>query len=270
MNTTSYYGSKAKPKEIFGEGTEELWAFYMAQESTAPGACYMMKALLDSWQPYALEHKHTLPDGFVAKVPVLQKCKTKVEIDELNHTTLTYIYEDNIGNEKGLAVAANITHAIDAFIVRELVRRCNYDKIQLLLVSAILKANLNVQEVSVCNEIEQHSYAHGFMSLRGAEFINEYNVLNFSQEYRQELYTLIQETMSKPSFAVITIHDEFKCHPKYMNYLRECYVGILAELADSTVGQQILREVRNDYDLVLEKLSDDLGDKIIKSEYFLS
>lgn len=80
---TAYYGSKAKPKEIFGEDTDELFAFYTAQESIAPGACYLMRELLNSWQPYALEHRHTLPDGFNAIVPVLQKQKVKIEIDEL-------------------------------------------------------------------------------------------------------------------------------------------------------------------------------------------
>ena len=91
---------------IFGDETDELMAFYQAQELVAPGACYMMRELLDSWQPYALEHSHTLPDGFHVRVPVLQKMKAKIEIDELDHTTLTYIYEDNIGSEFGLAVAA--------------------------------------------------------------------------------------------------------------------------------------------------------------------
>jgi hypothetical protein len=266
---TSYYGSKAKPKEIFGEDTDELMAFYMAQETIATGACMMMKELLNSWQPYAYKHKHTLPDGFNSIVPVLQKCKTKVEIDELDHATLTYIYEENVGAEKGLAVAANVVQAIDAFIVRELVRRCNYDHIQLLLISAILDGNKTNKGTGE-HEFEKLALAHGFISLRGAEFIDCYNVLEFSLEYRQELYALIQETLSRSGLDVLTIHDAFKCHPKYMNYLREVYMTILAELADSTVGQQIIREVRNDPSYVLNKLSNDLGDEIMKAQYFLS
>ena len=101
-----FYGSKNRPKQIFGEDTEELMAFYQAQEMVAPGACKMMVELLGSWQPFALEHAFTLPDGFNAVVPVLQKMKAKLEIDELDHQSLTYIYEDNIGSERGLAVAA--------------------------------------------------------------------------------------------------------------------------------------------------------------------
>lgn len=101
-----FYGSKAAPKRIFGEDTYELAAFYEAQETVAPGACYMMRELLSSWQPYATEHRHTLPDGFHAIVPVLEKMKAKIEIDELDHATVSYIYEDICGSETGLAVAA--------------------------------------------------------------------------------------------------------------------------------------------------------------------
>lgn len=103
---TWFYGSKATPKRIFGEDTHELWAFYKAQESVAPGACYIMREFLDSWQPYATHHSHTLPDGYHAVVPVLQKFKSKIEIDELDHATISYIYEDIAGSETGLAVAA--------------------------------------------------------------------------------------------------------------------------------------------------------------------
>lgn len=268
---TSYYGSKAKPKEIFGEDSEELWAFYMAQEKIAPGACYLMKEFLNSWQPYALEHSHTLPDGFNSIVPVLQKCKTKIEIDELDHATLTYVYEENIGSEFGLAVAANMTHAVDGFLVRELIRRCSYDQNYLTYVADLLALNcMNNKVVTWIHHIEQLAIDHGFISLRATEFITSKTVLNFSLEYRQKLYQLIRKVLAKPKFDVLTIHDEFKCHPKYMNYLREVYVGILAELADSTIGQQIVREVRNDPTYILNKISTNISSQILQSEYFLS
>lgn len=187
----------------------------------------------------------------------------------MGHATLTYIYEDNIGSEKGLAVAANLTHAVDAFIVRELVRRCNYDNEYLIETANILAAHMRTGGTMTTNT-EYLAVEHGFISLHGAEFINKDNVQYFTPQYRLELLTLIHETLSKPSFEVVTIHDEFKCHPRYMNHLRQTYVTILAELADSTVGQQIIREVRNDDTFVLTKLSTGLGDKIVQSEYFLS
>jgi len=267
-----FYGSKARPREIFGEDTYELAAFYMAQETVAPGACYMMREFLDSWQPYALDHSHTLPDGFHAVVPVLQKFKGKIEIDELDHTTLTYVYENNVGTEKGLAVAANMTHAVDAFLVRETVRRCHYQQEELERVQSLLCTHYAQPSHpdTKTPSMEQMAINHRFLSLRGAEFITEENVLEYSIEYRTQLYQLICETLSKPSFALLTVHDEFKCHPNYVNHMRETYMEILAELADSRVGERIIQEVRNDSDYRLEKISHDLGDQIMQGEYFLS
>lgn len=166
----------------------------------------------------------------------------------------------------------NATHGVDAFIVRELVRRCSYDREHLQFIKLLLEAH-EVTRAGLSRAatiIEQAAKNHNFISLRGIEFITEKSILDFSMEYRKELLNLINETLAKPSFDVICIHDEMKCHPKYMNYLRECYMTILAELADSTVGQQIIRELRNDPTYILEKLSNDLGDEIMKAEYFLS
>ena len=266
-----FYGSKAQPRNLFGEDTDELMAFYLAQETVAPGACIMMREFLNSWQAYALDHRHTLPDGYNAIVPVLQKFKAKIEIDELEHTTLSYIYEDNVGTEKGLAVAANMTHAVDGFLVRETARRCNYDKETLYRVDSILgHASGTASNPTKLHPIEQAAKNHGFISLRGMEFITEENVLEFSTDYRKELINLIDETAMRPSFQILTIHDEFKCHPNYVNDMRKIYQCILAELADSNVGERIIQEVRNDPDYRLEKLSTNLGDEIMKAEYFLA
>lgn len=268
---TYFYGSRLKPKEIFGDETEELFAFHTAQNNVAPGACMFMEELLLSWQPNTLSHRFTLPDNFNANVPVLQKMKTKIEIDELDSATLTYIYEDNVGKEKGLSVAANITHGVDGFIVRETARRCCYSKRSLTNIRLILHQNRHNQCTSpVLQDIEFQRNTHGFLSLVGAIHINKKSVLLFTQEYREELMLLIDEVLMNPSFQVITIHDEFKCHPNYMNYLRQTYAQVLAELAESLVGQRILQEVRNDDSLTVQKLSDDLGDCIRQGEYFLS
>jgi hypothetical protein len=189
----------------------------------------------------------------------------------MGHATLTYIYEDNVGSEKGLAVAANAVHAIDGFLVRELVRRCNYDRNHLVFINDLLDLHsLNVCRSSVTHPMEHTAMEHQFISLRGIEAINRDNVLEFSLCYRDELSKLVKEVLSKPSFDVLTIHDEFKCHPKYMNQMREAYMTILAELADSNVGQTVISEIRNDPSYTITKLSNDLGDKIMKAEYFLS
>lgn len=103
---TSCYGSKKVPKVLFGEGTEELNAFYEAVEIVAPGAWELLQDLLASWQPFALSHAWKLPDGFDAKVKVMVKETTRIEVDELDHATFTYEYYVNEGEKTGRANVA--------------------------------------------------------------------------------------------------------------------------------------------------------------------
>lgn len=103
---TSFYGSREIPKELFGEDTPQINAFYQAAQAIAPGPWELLQDLVGSWQPYALEHAWTLPDGYEAKVKVLDKVSTRVEVDELDHATFTYEYHENTGSKKGLSNAA--------------------------------------------------------------------------------------------------------------------------------------------------------------------
>lgn len=101
------YGSRAEPRNLFGEDTPELEAFQKALYTTAPGACHILQTLLESWQPYALAHSWKLPDGFQALVKVMQRIDDcRIEVDELNHATFTYQYYVNEGEKSGVKNAA--------------------------------------------------------------------------------------------------------------------------------------------------------------------
>lgn len=98
-----YYGSWLKPIELFGKDTPEYKAFMQAQAEVCPGAAYIMPILKNSWNAYAKEHSWTLPDGFVARVKVLDTEKKTIEVDELDHLKFTYQYNVNKGKEEGVA-----------------------------------------------------------------------------------------------------------------------------------------------------------------------
>ena len=63
--------------------------------------------------------------------------------------------------------------------------------------------------------------------------------------------------------------DEFKCHPNRMNHLRQQYINIFAELAESTILSDILSQIHG-CPGTFPKLSTDLGTKIRQSNYALS
>ena len=144
---TSFYGSKAKPIEIFGENTPELAAFYQAANIVAPGAWELLQDLLASWQPGALLHSWKLPDGFDARVKVMEKKEARIEVDELDHATFTYEFYENCGKKTGLSNVANVVHSVDAYILRTIHRRCNYNLQQVREALEFIQEELNLRNL---------------------------------------------------------------------------------------------------------------------------
>ncbi len=265
-----YYGSKAKPKEIFGEGTDEFHSFYAANLIVAPGASELMDILLASWQPYAMSHNWTMPDGFEVHVKVMVPVDTKIEVDELDHASFTYRHEVNAGTEKGLSIAANTIHSVDGMVLRELCRRCNYDPNQLRKCIEIIEDYMtDPDSCTGCNVIERLAVESGFYSLVAVEHINKHNVYDFSTEYLEKILELINRTLEQKSFPVICIHDAFKAHPNNINTLRQTYNDIMAEIADSTMLEFMLSQIRGE-PITIQKYSENLGELVRKSEYALS
>lgn len=128
---TVFYGSKQQPKMLFGEGSLELAAFYTTLEEELGGALECMDDIQSCWQEDALVHQWTLPDGHTAYVPVMVEKVSKIEVDDLDHTTFTHHHYVNTPDEFGISLAANVVHSIDGYVVREMVRRAHAQGFQL-------------------------------------------------------------------------------------------------------------------------------------------
>ena len=270
---TSFYGSKAEPIKLFGEDTPELNAFYQAATTVAPGAWQLLQDLLASWQPYALSHEWQLPDGFEAKVKVMQPVETRIEVAELDGASFTYQYYENRGTAKGLANAANVTHSVDAYIMRCIHRRCNYIADEVLLAKAYLEYALTVKmdndEADAAIRYYSDLYNRsGMADVVILPHLTKRNVRALSEQHIKDLLTIIETMLEHKPFEVVTVHDEFKCHPNYMNHLRQHYINVFAELAESRVLEMILSEIYGKSGKY-EKLSTDLGDLIRESNYAL-
>lgn len=118
---TVFYGSTAQPKEVFGEG-DKLVAFYQALRQRLGGAYELMAVLQNYWNPYGEFHQWTLPDGHVARVPVVQTVEKSLEIDEYAHMRFAYRAQVVAPMERSRSLAANIVHSIDGWIVRQMVQ----------------------------------------------------------------------------------------------------------------------------------------------------
>lgn len=277
---TMMYGSKQEPINIFGADTPEINAFYQAANVVAPGACELLQDLLASWQPYALEHRWKLPDGFDARVKVMEKKEARIEVDELDHATFTYEFYENTGTKTGLSNVANVVHSVDAYVLRCIHRRCNYDDVMLDIAMSNIQFELKARR-NACNEIPSFD-----IKPEVQYYIDQYNrstmvdvvilpylvdgqTMFLSTPHLERLYEIGLSMQAHNPFAVLTIHDEFKCGPNHMNHLRQHYINIFAELAESNLLDDLLSQVYGKPGR-FTKLSTTLPQLIRGSNYALS
>ncbi len=275
---TSVYGSKAKPKEVFGENPVVLQAFYTATSKVAPGAFEMLEILRNTWQPFALSHDWLLPDGFNAKVKVMVAESKRLEIDELDHHYVSAEFKVNEGTEKGLSNIANVTHSVDAYMLRSMVRACSYNPIHIRDVRSQITREL--LERSNGGKAMDSSYfpldlitiaeKSGIADLRILEFIDADTILSVPTWVLKRLLKDCNTMLEYKPFDLVTIHDSFGCLPTNMNHVRYWYNEMLARIAESDVTQWILRQLYESDELVFEKDSNDLAKYIREADYALS
>lgn len=243
---TSLYGSEKTPKDIFGEDGPLLEAFYEACFKEAPGAFSLLSTMKQAWQPGALSHYWKLPDGFDCAIKVMQSFETRIEVDELNKHKFTTSYEVNEGTKKGISLAANITHSVDAYVLRTLIRRCSYNpktiKVSLKLLTVCGNTTVTANDPRMV-ELVQLTQSTGMLETSMLQFITEDNVTDIPKPMRQKLIALAEDMLQYKPFDILTVHDAFRIHPNNGNALRYWYKEILAELAESKLLNHILSMV---------------------------
>lgn len=276
---TAFYGSKATPIEIFGEDTYELEAFYKAATVVAPGAWELLQDLLGSWNSYALVHEWKLPDGFDVRVKVMQEKEIRIEVDELDHATFTYQFQENIGSKKGLSNAANCVHSVDAWVLRSVQRRCNYHLPTALFAQQTIEEELNRRSLGLGQQdTSEHPGKVGYYRTQYERstvadivimpHINPNTVVYLSDEHLEKIASIIAGMLKYKPFPVVTVHDAYAAHPNNVNYVRWQYREILAEIADSDLVNDLLNQIYG-CEGHFQKLSNNLAQAIRKSEYAL-
>lgn len=272
---TSLYGSTAVPKQLFGEDTDELAAFDKALLTVAPGASALLHMLINSWNSEALSHKWILPDGYEAVIKVMVPKTTRIEVDELDHSTFTYAYEENEPTEKGLSLAANLIHSCDAYLLRSVVRRCSYDAqrvpaINNAITQELLERELGVEPAEGTTEELQYYLEHyqrsGVVDVVILDFLDENNLTTLPTQYLTKLNSILATMLQHPPFPVITVHDSYAAHPNKLNHLRKHYRNVLADMSESHMLADLLSQL-NSKPIKVNKINPDLHETIRNSSY---
>lgn len=263
---TAFYGSEAKPKEVFGEGIR-LKTFENVMETVASGPWALNKFLLQCGNPDANRYVWILPDNFHAVIKVMVP-----EVQTVNFLGKPFDITRMVQGteEKTRMLSANITHSIDGMVVREMLRRCNFDRDLVEAVRELCdegpseygEIEGNLEKVQ---ELWSHYEKSGFLSLSILDYLDPCTIAYVD---RQVVADMI-DTMPKKPFPVMTVHDCFRCHPNYGNDLRRQYNQILSDIAKSDLLGFILSQVLGQ-EFSAGKLDDSLWQDILETDYALS
>lgn len=261
----SLYGSEAIPKEVFGKG-QLLSAFYETMQEVAPAAWELNTAFLEIWDTEAYSNDWVLPDNFHVKIKVMDTIVEKVHF--MNQPFDVY-RKVNQPMEKGRSLGANVIHSLDAMIVREMTRRCDY-KPELIMrcMVALDDPDIEVTEDSdskLVRTLWGHYEKTGYLSARILNHIKRSNAALVSPNV---VWSLIDSLPEKP-FKLISVHDCFRCLPNYGNDLRMQYNQQLAEIAQSSLLGNLFSQIMG-REITIGKLDPELYTKIMDTNYALS
>lgn len=262
---TSLYGSEAIPKQVFGEGLM-LYTFVETMKTDCPAAWELNEFYLSIWDPEALMYAWVLPDNWHVRTKVIGSTCEVVHFDNQPFDVYTKV---NMPVDKGRSLGANTTHSIDGMIVREMVRRCNYDRAVVIRVMNALNGTGEARESQEDDEMVATLWAHyEVMGYLSARILDHLHVDNVDMVDAKVIWELIDSLPEKP-FEIITIHDCFRCLPNYGNDLRKQYNLQLHLIAKSNILSAVLSQIMGK-NVNIGKLDPSLADDILHADYALS
>ena len=268
---TSLYASEAVPREVFGEGAL-LGLFYETMEQRAPRVWAINNLFKNLWNPLATHHKWVLPDNFHVQIKIMGNVYEQVQFAGNDFEVIRKV---NMPQPEGRSLGANVTHSIDGMVVREMLRRCSYDPLQIERVQWAMK------NIHRSNPI-QRIYAEGDDAMvymlwaryqetgyLSARILDHITINNVAIVDFKVLQALVDSLPAKP-FDLIAVHDCFRCLPSYGNDMRQQYINQLhliakSRLLDSVISQIVGEPVQ--FDGGDKQLADDI---LSGSEYALS
>ena len=170
---------------------------------------------------------------------------------------------------------------VDAWVLRAMHRRCNYDRRHIEYVSECLEAELNTRRL-----FGQPGNPEEFLNPKVAYYLEQYRrstladavilphldqatVTCLSQEHLEAIHKMVQGMLQHKPFELVTIHDDYKAHPNNCNQVRWQYREIMAEIAESNLLDDLLSQLYEE-PVTFNKLSFNLPEQIRESAYALS
>jgi len=120
----SIYGSVKKPEDTFVT-TKKIKAYYKSIKVELPGVYKVLSKLHQCIKPRARSYKFKTADGFKVVVKVKNKVSKRIVSDVLG-LRITHVTIKHRPSRSYVGIMANITHAEDAWVMRNVIRICDF------------------------------------------------------------------------------------------------------------------------------------------------
>lgn len=266
------YASTVSPKRIFEESYP---IFLKAYGETVPRAQILSDLLVDAWDSNTTEHVVIAPDGFEAVMPVLIQEHKVIPFKDHSYK---YVYSAKgtklKGKAKGTkALSANTTHIYDAYMLRELNRRCNYSAdIVVAAIDALTNPKLgkvDQHKVTKLKGLERLSQEFNQVSIVALEYIDVSTAACVSHNYRNQLVVILEQVLLSTSFEIKNVHDDFAALPNYVSHMKYMYNVLLRETYLGKWIYAVLKKLTGKV-YPVSKIDAELADEILLATYAIS
>jgi len=229
LNTSTFYESVATPLQLFGDDYER---FVSAAITMLPGP-WLMKEAISSCMTFKDFYGWTMMDGFQVNMEVTSPVECSMDIGQ-GHVMSWMEHRKAPVGTKGLT--ANVTHSLDALVLREVLRRtnCRHN----LSPDSKPFTELRDKDMALMQSILRWQKSQ-FLSLEFLDHMDEGNVHLVPRELLEEVNSrTLQHTM-----YIQPIHDCYRVRAVDATKLFIIVREVMADLAYARTGWWILSQL---------------------------
>jgi hypothetical protein len=224
---TSFYESKATPKDLFGDDYDK---FVAAASTMLPGP-WALKEAISSCMDNREFYSWTMMDGFVVNMEVTTPVECSMDIGgmEMQWTE----HRRAAAPTKGLT--ANVTHSLDAMVLREVLRRTNVGNV---VWNTNMFSELREKDIALMQSVLRWQVSK-FLSF---EFLDHMDEENGALVPDQMKYEFLRRTQAE-SMYIQPIHDCYRVKATDASLLFTIHREVMADLAYAKTATWLLPQI---------------------------
>ena len=275
-----FYNGEAEMKKIVGKDNFEIFREVYAH--ALPGSEGFRKATLEGWNSKAYSYAWNAPDGAQIEFAVLgDPTRQGINIDGMRieynlveneprpaYVDSKYKKGEMVRNEGTRCLGANMTHSIDGYCLREVVRRVHMSKGRAL---SILNACAKSEKIWTENEFMVRLFdvymKQNVVSVRWL-YLAEKDVCKLPSVIEEELRRIAENELGSKEFDIAVIHDAYGATVNHINRLRQTANDVLASLYKSTIVDYWNEQLG--LDIPTMEYSEEVYEQIKNAEYLFN